>query len=436
MGYFDSIWNFAVDQITNNQLSQAAVLATVASSVGLFVWAYCRSIPIFLLGRLDRLVRYSVTIEQETTLHRYFDLWIQAHIPTKLRRVEATYHNDTVHLTHENDFVILWRNGRRLVVSKRKEKLESATSSYNMFSRTYHITGLFAKSAIQGLIKEVIEYGKEYDRSRILRKTAPDVFISDEWGEWGKAEGTGKPFSSVYMADKQLLIDDLDKFKSREQSYKDLGVAYKRGYLLHGEPGNGKSTLAYAIADYMNYDVYALDLSGMSSNNFLKALKYLPRYSVLVIEDIDSFYKGREQVGENKIAFSTLLNTLSGVAQKNHIITVITTNHIESIDPALRRDGRCDVVLELVSPTRDYVEQFLSKVFNQDISLPDYTPTPFSKVQGIAFRNLDNLDECIKQLSNYVEEEEYLVPDLYSITADREVTYVTSKEINRARVAS
>lgn len=65
---------------------------------------------------------------------------------------------------------------------------------------------------------------------------------------------------------KQELMEDLDRFVERREFYKKVGKAWKRGYLLYGPPGTGKSSLIAAMANYLNFDIYDLELSNLQSN--------------------------------------------------------------------------------------------------------------------------------------------------------------------------
>jgi len=70
--------------------------------------------------------------------------------------------------------------------------------------------------------------------------------------------------------------------------YKKVGKPWKRGYLLYGPPGTGKSTLVAAMAKYLKFDVYDLDLSTMHCNSELtRVMRNTCNISIIVIEDID-----------------------------------------------------------------------------------------------------------------------------------------------------
>lgn len=86
---------------------------------------------------------------------------------------------------------------------------------------------------------------------------------------------------------KRAIIDELDRFVRREEFYKKVGKAWKRGYLLYGPPGKGKSSLIAAMANYLKFDIYDLELSGLYDDSDLKrTLLATSNRSKLVIEDI------------------------------------------------------------------------------------------------------------------------------------------------------
>ena len=60
---------------------------------------------------------------------------------------------------------------------------------------------------------------------------------------------------------KKIIIDDLERFLKRKEFSRGEGEAWKRGYLLFGPPGTGKSSLIATMANYLNFDVYDLELS-------------------------------------------------------------------------------------------------------------------------------------------------------------------------------
>uniref|UniRef100_A0A0E0MQ37 AAA+ ATPase domain-containing protein n=1 Tax=Oryza punctata TaxID=4537 RepID=A0A0E0MQ37_ORYPU len=181
-------------------------------------------------------------------------------------------------------------------------------------------------------------------------------------------------------ADKDAIVDDLTAFRESKDYYAKVGKAWKRGYLLHGPPGTGKSTMIAAMANFLDYDVYDLELTAVKTNTDLRKL-YIETTgkSIIVIEDIDcsvdltgkrskatSDDKKKKSSDEDdgdkpklpgepekeeasKVTLSGLLNFIDGLwsACGGERIIIFTTNHKEKLDPALIRRGRMDVHIEM-----------------------------------------------------------------------------------------
>lgn len=87
---------------------------------------------------------------------------------------------------------------------------------------------------------------------------------------------------------KNIVMEDLNRFVRRKEFYKRVGRAWKRGYLLYGPPGTGKSSLVAAMANYLKFDIYDLQLGNvMRDSDLRRLLLSTGNRSILVIEDID-----------------------------------------------------------------------------------------------------------------------------------------------------
>ncbi|KAK1317898.1 hypothetical protein QJS10_CPA05g02383 [Acorus calamus] len=183
---------------------------------------------------------------------------------------------------------------------------------------------------------------------------------------------------------KEDIKADLTKFVNRREYYSRVGRAWKRGYLLYGPPGTGKTSLIAAIANFLEFDVYDLELTAVTSNSQLrKLLISTSSKSVIVVEDIDCTLdlserkkSSAEEEAENPppppqeeernnrrgrrrqsglsgsystVSLSGVLNFVDGLWSScgGERLIVFTTNHVEKLDPALLRPGRMDRKIHL-----------------------------------------------------------------------------------------
>lgn len=178
-----------------------------------------------------------------------------------------------------------------------------------------------------------------------------------------------KPDPLSYLALSQEALDvilETHRWRKSEQWYKDRQIPHKKGILLYGAPGNGKSSFAKALAMDLNIPIMIFDLSNMTNDDFSDAWSSVKNATpcMVLFEDIDAIFDGRKNTvhEEGGLSFDCLLNSMDGVEAADGILIVATTNNIEKIDPALgkpngdnisTRPGRIDRALELVCPSEE-----------------------------------------------------------------------------------
>lgn len=89
-----------------------------------------------------------------------------------------------------------------------------------------------------------------------------------------------------------MLLDDARDFLRSEKWYADRGIPFRRGYLLHGVPGSGKSSLIHALAGQLQLDIYVVSLSAswISDNTLTTLMGRVPARCVLLLEDLDAAF--------------------------------------------------------------------------------------------------------------------------------------------------
>ena len=206
----------------------------------------------------------------------------------------------------------------------------------------------------------------------------------------------------------ETILDDARKFLSRSSWYHDKGIPYRRGYLLHGPPGCGKTSFALVLASELKLNICILNLSGqeMDDNAIAETLRNAPSKAIILLEDIDSVFVQRSSSESDKsssISFSGLLNAIDGVAAQEGRIFLMTTNHLERLDPALIRPGRCDMKVEVKKASKHQLEKMFLRFFPNDMEnatlfrgkLPA-DEFSMAEIQGHMLEYAHSADACVE----------------------------------------
>lgn len=153
------------------------------------------------------------------------------------------------------------------------------------------------------------------------------------------------------------VINDLEVFWNSREKYVDYGLTYKRGILLPGPPGTGKSSLLNFLIHRITteYGGIVLDF-GYGIESILRQVRLMePDMPILVImEDVDAILSNYNN--------SVVLNLLDGNNQVDNIVYVATTNYPERIEPRfINRPSRFDRVIEIPLPSEEVRKFFLER---------------------------------------------------------------------------
>ena len=194
----------------------------------------------------------------------------------------------------------------------------------------------------------------------------------DYWEVLNKKKN--RPIESLCFSDNMHidLLRDIKDFLSfeTEQEYNNFGIPYKMNILLEGYPGTGKSSLIYALASDLEMNVATITFdSELTDRQFVKAVKRVPKNTIIMIEDIDAAFKDRTEKGDHiALTFSSLLNTLDGNCSVDKQIIIMTTNFKCNLDEALIRPGRIDKCIHFDYSSKEQIQLIFSK-FVKDESL-------------------------------------------------------------------
>ena len=196
-----------------------------------------------------------------------------------------------------------------------------------------------------------------------------------------------RPLDSVVLDEtqKSKIIEDVEEYlqPSTAEWYASRGVPYRRGYLFHGPPGTGKTSMAYSLAGTFGLDVYFIPLSSLGDDDLPVLFASLPQPCMVLLEDIDDARLKRDMTESgvptndntsrpsSGISMATLLNVIDGVGSSEGRVLVITTNYLDRLDAALTRPGRIDMRAEfaLASPSQ------IAKLFLRMYQAPESTQT-------------------------------------------------------------
>lgn len=186
---------------------------------------------------------------------------------------------------------------------------------------------------------------------------------------------------------KKDIFRSIDEFfKDDGHFFKNYGIPYKRGILLYGSPGNGKTTLVKSItgsteAPVVYWQITEYTNSATIQEVFSIVARLAP--AILVIEDIDSM---------PDYTRSVFLNTLDGTQAREGLFVIGTTNYPEKIDPALiNRAGRFDRAYEIPSPSQKLRKAYLQKLDIKNIFTDAELADMASRTKGLSISQLNEL---------------------------------------------
>ncbi|KAF8013020.1 hypothetical protein BT93_I1013 [Corymbia citriodora subsp. variegata] len=316
--------------------------------------------------------------------YMFIQSYLKEHATSRVRRLKAETVKDSQtpilsmgdnqEVTEMFEGVKVWWASRRVSPRNMTISFHPVTEERRYYRLLFHRR--HRELITQSYIKHVLTEGKEIARRNRMQK----LYTNDPSKDWTYvAFEHPANFETLAMDPnkKREIINDLKKFREGKEYYAKIGKPWKRGYLLYGPPGTGKSTMIAAMANFLSYDVYDLELTAVKDNTKLKKLLIkTSSKSIIVIEDIDCSLdltgqrKKREKENNDDddeenddpakkmvkeeekgrgVTLSGLLNFIDGIwsARGGERIIIFTTNHVEKLDPALIRRGRMDKRIEM-----------------------------------------------------------------------------------------
>lgn len=329
----------------------------------------------------------------------------------------------------------LWYHGA--IISIKRERSGRMIDLVN--SGPYETIKLTTLYRDRHLFQEILKEAQDIALKGNEGKTVIYTSFGPEWRKFGQPKNK-RALSSVVL-DKGLdekIINDVKGFLGNGKWYSERGIPYRRGYLLYGPPGSGKTSFIQALAGELDYNICILNLSeqNLTDDRLNHLMNNMPERSILLLEDIDAAFKTRAKTDmiehslnvdqpHTNVTFSGLLNALDGVASSEETITFMTTNHREKLDPAIMRPGRIDFHIFVGNATPYQAEKMFVKFYPGEINCCQEFVTKFkslitaednkvvnsvstAQLQGLFIMNKDNPQGALDNLSALVRQEIYL----------------------------
>ncbi|KIJ65534.1 hypothetical protein HYDPIDRAFT_88652 [Hydnomerulius pinastri MD-312] len=280
----------------------------------------------------------------------------------------------------------LWHNYRWTKVTRLSETCRGGwgvkeTLTLSIFTRDHQV------------LAEILQEAKRLYIE--AEKDSITVYVSDIGNHWRNlATRPKRPLNSIILDPgiQELVVDDARDFLDSKSWYSERGIPFRRGYLLYGAPGSGKTSLIHSIAGELGLDIYIISLSrsGLDDTALSELISDLPERCIALMEDIDAaFHHGlnrepkqspssptasnpEEGNGQrdnpaapsvSRVSLSGLLNALDGIGAQEGRILFATTNKYRSLDPALCRPGRMDLHVEFKLASKYQAEELFKRFY-------------------------------------------------------------------------
>ncbi|ETI24345.1 hypothetical protein G647_03714 [Cladophialophora carrionii CBS 160.54] len=299
-------------------------------------------------------------------------------------------------------------------------------------------------------IKKLIEEAREFVLARrtsttTIKRPTPKSQRNSRHQAWTTmASRPSRSMATVVLDNYQKahILKDFNEFLHPRTArwYSNRGIPYRRGYLFHGPPGTGKTSLSFALAGVFGLDIYSFALSEatLTEEDLVLLFNSLPKRCILLLEDVDTAGLGRapstkreskhtsmnssattkdeqnkrgsllhqdeeeeeiqssatptastpslpgavakEPTFKNTVTLSGLLNAIDGVASQEGRVLIMTTNHPERLDPALVRPGRVDLSIKFDLANRQQVKDLFMRMYCADTLEMTRQPTKISHI--------------------------------------------------------
>jgi SpoVK/Ycf46/Vps4 family AAA+-type ATPase len=190
-------------------------------------------------------------------------------------------------------------------------------------------------------------------------------------GEWGLRRQRINTDELYELPTKEIavILSDLKSFWKKKDVYKKYKLMHKRGILLYGDPGCGKSGILQLCMKHIINDLSGLVINLKDDESVRGYIDLIPKLRqieperplVVIIEDIDAI------AGDSNYVTSQLLNLLDGVKQIENVVYIATTNYPEKLAERItNRPSRFDRRYYVGPPTKEVRMSYLKNKIGED----------------------------------------------------------------------
>ncbi|HTT17423.1 MAG TPA: AAA family ATPase [Candidatus Sulfotelmatobacter sp.] len=349
------MWQILTNMLAGrNEFASGGLLLMIIG--GISVWL--RTIPERTWEWIVSQTTMMITVKDDDAAFSWVKEWfLEQRFLKRIRRVDldTTVRNERIAMIPSPGKHWFWYDGRPFEVWFSRTENAHERSGRRVESLTFRTIGR-KRAFLEYFVEDVVHCHTKRQGVQSY------LYVYDDG--WDYVEGySPRGLASVVLqpGEKEHLLEDVAQFRRSKQRYEQLGVPYHRGYLLYGPPGTGKTSLVSALAAHFRLSIYVINLAEFNDRSLMSAVNQVPANSVLLFEDIDCTRGSqsrdgldlgageggmtpgaKENASANAITFSGLLNVLDGFHAPSGVLFVMTTNHVEKLDPALLRPGRID----------------------------------------------------------------------------------------------
>lgn len=394
------MWDWIILQVKTNQFLSGAIGGSLSYTILNNIKTWFFYIYDLILALFTRQIMVDDVINKKLTQTFLFNL---KKYKRKLRNIQVnrtdkkniTYFGYGTHWIWYGWFTVI-----KLTVTRNNGQ-SNRTSGLNAYdSITINIFGLFTDSARDSLLASAEDnFGKTDDDSRYYYNVT-------DYSPRKFAQIKDRPIDSIFINEIDTLKDIIEKIdrifnSGNDTIYDKLGHSKKLGILLHGSPGCGKSSIIQAISTYFNKDIYYAQMHD-DYNDIDYCLRCIttgvPEKSIIVYEDFDciasiqsrDIEKKSDQYDENILP--KILQLFDGLGLPDRSIIIVTTNYLDKIDNAIKRDGRFDIKLEITPATKETALRMAEYFGVENKAVLDTLsfPCPQATVQKVLLDTLKN----------------------------------------------